>query len=199
MLYMKALMRPVIRGLRRAKRRGALDVVFSQPDDGTDKGAGRRDHVAITALACLLEDAVAAHAELGQAPEVEQRPEAKDTGGVEFPDDARAPLTEDRLGTVEQLEARAVTADQELGRAGREAGHSEGVRMSQAVCEGVGGGNQLLGPPPGRAPLTGDVHGFPPQGQRDPQRLTGLECQEQASGLVVCAADHINDADADGH
>ena len=43
------------------------------------------------------------------------------------------------------------------------------------------------------------MHRLPTQGQCNPQRLTGLERQEQAPGLVVGAPDHVHDADADGH
>ena len=71
MLNVKALMRPLSQRLTGESAR-ALDVVLSQADEGPDEGPGRGDHVAVAAVARLLEDVVAADAELGQAPQVEQ-------------------------------------------------------------------------------------------------------------------------------
>ena len=71
MLDVKTLMRPFSQRLT-GEPACALDVVFSQADDGTDKGPGRGDHVAVAALACLVEDVLAAVAQLGQPPQVEQ-------------------------------------------------------------------------------------------------------------------------------
>ncbi len=118
MLNVKTLMRPLTQRLPGEAAR-ALDVVFTQADDASDEGPGRRDHVAVAAIVRPLKDVVAADAELGQAPQVEERPEAEDAGGVELPDDARASFLEDRLGAVERFEPAAVAADQELGCPGR--------------------------------------------------------------------------------
>ena len=62
-----------------------------------------------------------------------------------------------------------------------------------------GGCDQPLGPPPGRASLAGHMDGFPSQCQCDPERLAGLKGKQQAPGLVVRAADHVDHTDADGH
>src|SRR5439155_6213176 len=94
MLYMKSLMRPLSQRLASEPAR-TLDVILTQPGDGPDKRPGRGHHVAVAALARLLEEDLAARVELGQASQVEQRPEAEDSGGVQLPDDARTPLAED--------------------------------------------------------------------------------------------------------
>ena len=64
MLDVKTLMRPLSQRLTGEPAR-ALDVVLSQADEGTDIGPRRGDHVAVAALARLLEDILAASAELG--------------------------------------------------------------------------------------------------------------------------------------
>src|SRR5262249_59481114 len=103
------------------------------PGDGPDERPGGGDHVAIAALARLLEHVLAALAEFGEAPQVEQRPEAEDPGCVQLPDDPGAPLAEDGLGPVEPLERREVAADEELGGARRAGGHAAGVRMAEPI------------------------------------------------------------------
>ena len=71
MLDVKTLMRPVSQRLP-GEAAGAFDVVLSQADDGADEGPGRRDHVTVAAIVRLLKDVLAADAELGQAPQVEE-------------------------------------------------------------------------------------------------------------------------------